>query len=574
MNEQFREAWRVLPDYLTQHVILSASALGLATLIGLPLTVLAARSARVRWPALAFASVLQTVPGLALMALFYPALLAVSALTTRAFGFATPALGFLPALLALTLYGLLPILRNGVAALSSIDPAILEAAKGVGMTPSQQLFRVEAPLAAPVFMAGLRTSAVWTIGAATLATPVGQTSLGNYIFSGLQTENWVFVAFGCIASAGLALVADFLLAVMERGATRRSLLLFACGGGALVAGVAAAFVGAQGAGSSAYVIGAKNFSEQYILADLMAERVRASGASVRLSEGLGSAVAFRALASGDIDAYVDYSGTLWTNVMRRTDRPTRRAMIAQITDFMKKRYGVRVLGALGFQNAYALTMQKARARALGVRTIGDLAPLAPRLTLGADLEFLERPEWRSVQAAYHLHFQAMRSYNPTFMYRALASGEADVISAFSSDGRIAADHLVTLSDPLRALPNYDALVLLSPRRAHDQRLIDSLRPLIGAIDVCAMRAANYMVDRTKEKLSPAQAAHALARRIKRRAPARGRAADGEGCATSAATAPAAGSSAPPRSSGFAKAGSKRSSTSVDRRERSPLSVRR
>ena len=99
--------------------------------------------------------------------------------------------------------------------------AVLEAADGAGMTPSQRLWRVEAPLALPVVMAGIRTAAVWTIGAATLSTPVGQTSLGNYIFAGLQTENWVSVLFGCAASAVLALVVDQLLGLIETGAAKR-----------------------------------------------------------------------------------------------------------------------------------------------------------------------------------------------------------------------------------------------------------------------------------------------------------------------------------------------------------------
>ena len=93
---------------------------------------------------------------------------------------------------------MLPILRNGITGLSGVDPTVIEAAKGVGMTPRQRLVRVEAPLAAPVIMAGIRNSAVWTIGAATLATTVGQTTLGNYIFSGLQTENWISVLFGSV----------------------------------------------------------------------------------------------------------------------------------------------------------------------------------------------------------------------------------------------------------------------------------------------------------------------------------------------------------------------------------------
>src|SRR5205085_11407700 len=122
---------------------------------------------------------------------------------------------------ALTLYSMLPILRNGVAGLAGVDPAVIEAADAVGMTSQQRLVRVEAPLAAPVVMAGIRTAAVWTIGAATLSTSVGQTSLGNYIFSGLQTENWIFVLFGCVVAAVLARAVDQLLGLIEIGVTRR-----------------------------------------------------------------------------------------------------------------------------------------------------------------------------------------------------------------------------------------------------------------------------------------------------------------------------------------------------------------
>jgi osmoprotectant transport system permease protein len=96
------------------------------------------------------------------------------------------------------------------------------------------------------------------------------------------------------------------------------------------------------------------------------------------------------------------------------------------------------------------------------------------------------------------------------MYRALAGGDADVISAFSSDGRIAADHLVLLSDPKAAIPPYDAVILISPKRAGDRRLVEALRPLVGAISVQAMQAANYSVDRDTGKVTPAEAARALA----------------------------------------------------------------
>ena len=515
MDERIAAAWALLPDYLSQHVLLSVCALLLGGGVSLPLAVAASRSAAVRWPALFGASVIQTIPSLALLALFYPLLLALSGLSRQWFGHGFAALGFTPSLLALTLYSMLPILRGGVTGLTGVDPAAREAALGLGMTETQALLRVDLPLAAPSIMAGIRTAAVWTVGAATLATPVGQTSLGNYIFSGLQTENWVFVLFGCAASAGLALAADQLLGLIESGVTRRKAWRIWTGGLGLIIGVGVALTPLIAAPRDAgYKIGAKNFSEQYILAELMARRLRAGGAAVTIKSDLGSATAYRAVAAGEIDAYVDYSGTLWSNVTGKTGNPGRDAVLTGLKADLAKRDGVLLLGALGFENAYALTMRADRAAALHVASIADLAARAPELVLGSDLEFLSRPEWKALQAAYGLRFRRQTAYQPTFMYRALSDGEADVISAFSSDGRIAADRLVVLTDPKHALPPYDAVILVSPRRSHDRRLLAALAPLIGAVPVGAMRDANYSVDRDREKRSPAQAALTLARGVR------------------------------------------------------------
>jgi osmoprotectant transport system permease protein len=511
VDERLASALHLLPEYLSQHVLLSAAALVLGVAISLPLTVAASRSAGVRWPVLGLASVIQTVPSLALLALFYQLLLGLSALCRRLFGFGFAALGFLPSLLALTLYSMLPILRNGVTAITGLDPAIRQAARGVGMTRSQRLWRVELPLAAPMIMAGVRTAAVWVIGTATLATPVGQTSLGNYIFSGLQVENWVWVLFGCGAAVALAIITDQLLALIELGVARRRPRLSWIGVGLLLVGVAAAgSVPLAGSGRGGYIVGAKNFSEQYILAALISDRIHDTGHGAVERTDLGSTIAFRALAANELDAYVDYSGTLWTNILGRTDAVPRAQMLRELRAELRRRYGVELLGALGFENAYALAMRGDRATALGIHTIGDLARLAPQLTLGGDLEFFARPEWRMLEARYGLAFRARRQYQPTFMYRALMSGEVDVITAFSSDGRIAADHLTVLQDPLHAIPPYDAVLLLSPRRAADPTLRRALAPLIGAIPIGLMRQANFRVDRPRDKLSPAQAARWLA----------------------------------------------------------------
>src|ERR1700724_1559730 len=200
-DPRWSEALGHLPDYLGNHVRVSVTALALGLAISLPLAIMARNRPALRGALLGLASIVQTVPGLALLALFYPLLLALAALSLSWFGLSFSAFGFLPAVLALALYSMLPVLRNTITGLNGVDPAIVEAAQGVGMTPQQSLLKVELPLALPFIMAGIRPAAVWVIGTATLSTPIGQTSLGNYIFAGLQTQNWVFVLFGCVAAA-------------------------------------------------------------------------------------------------------------------------------------------------------------------------------------------------------------------------------------------------------------------------------------------------------------------------------------------------------------------------------------
>jgi osmoprotectant transport system permease protein len=513
MNANLHEALAVLPDYLSQHMLLSVAALVLGVAISLPLAVAAAHNRALRGAVLGFAGLIQTIPALALLALFYPVLLALSLLSQRLFGFGFRALGFLPALLALTLYSMLPVLRNTVTALVGIDPAIRMAAQGVGMTPRQSLRLVELPLAAPVIMAGIRTAAVWVIGLATLSTPIGQTSLGNYIFTGLQTENWVFVLFGCVAAGAAALLADRLLALAEDGIAQRSSWRLWSAALGLAVVLLASLLPGLGKSQTSLVIGAKNFDEQYILSSLIGQRLQAIGVTSTVKPDLGSAIAFHALAAGDVDLYVDYSGTIWGNQMHRSDLPGRAAMLVQMKDWMARSHGITLLGSLGFENAYSFAMRRDRAEALHINSLADLAAVSRRLKMGGDFEIFTRPEWRAVTGAYGLGFAAQRQYQPNFLYRAVASGDVDVISAFSSDGRIAQYGLKILSDPKGALPPYDAVLLLGPAHGRDAALIAALSPLIGTIRLGDMQQANLMVDRDKDKQTPAQAATWLATRI-------------------------------------------------------------
>ena len=507
-------AWANLPEYLGWHVLLSLSAVLLGICISLPLAIASSRSALLRGPALAFASVVQTIPGLALLALFYPILLALSAVTHSLFGFGVRAFGYLPAMAALTLYSMLPILRNTITGLQGVDRAVMRAARAVGMTDRQSLWIVELPLAAPVIVAGIRTAAVWVIGTATLSTPVGQTSLGNYIFTGLQTENWVFVLFGCVAAAVLALAVDRVLALAEESVARRSKTRLGVAIAGLVVIVAASiFPLLRTGGEHPAVIGTKTFDEQFILGSLIEHRLQRAGFSTVRRDGLGSTILFRALANGDVDVYVDYSGTIWSDVMKRRDLPPRQQVLSQMAEWLKRTRGIGYVGTLGFENAYAFAMRSDRANALHIHSLADLATYAPRMKIGGDYEIFSRPEWRSVERAYGIKFGVERQYQSNFMYRAVETGDVDVISAFSSDGRIAQYGLTLLSDPKGALPPYDAVLLVSPGRTADKRFLAALQPLIGRIDLKTMQQANLMVDRDVDKRSPDDVARMLDQRI-------------------------------------------------------------
>jgi len=507
-DPRIADAFAHLPDYFGNHVRVSLIALALGLALSLPLALLCLRRPVLRAAALAVTSIVQTIPGLALLALFYPLLLALASLSEELTGVSFSALGLLPSVLALALYSMLPVLRNTITGLGSIDPAVREAAQGVGMTPRQSLTMVELPLAMPVIMAGIRTAAVWVVGTATLSTPIGQTSLGNYIFAGLQTQNWVSVLFGCVAAALLALAIDQLLALMESGAAKRSRGRIAASALGLLVLIALAFApgGGNASGAKNYVIGTKPFAEQYVLASLIGERLAASGMTATVREGLGSAVIFDALVAGDIDVYVEYTGTIWANQMKRNDARPREQVLAAVTRWLKDRYNVTVLGGLGFENAYALAMSKQRADALGIRTLSDLGPHSPDLSIAGDYEFFARPEWQALRATYGLMFRRQQSMQSEFMYPAIEGGDVDIIAAYTSDGRVAQYGLTTLTDDRRAIPPYDAIVLISPRRAGDVALAAALRPLIGKIDVATMREANRRVGSENAQTPQAAAA--------------------------------------------------------------------
>ena len=499
---QIASQFDTLPSRLGGHIFLSLTALFVGIVLSVPLGVWAAPRPRVEKTALLLTSVIQTIPSLALLALMV---------------FAWGTIGWIPALIALILYSLLPMLRNTITGLQGIDPAILEAADGVGMNRWQALWLVRLPLAMPTMVAGIRTASVWVVGAATIAQPVGATSLGNYIFVGLQTFNPVSLLFGCFFAALLALTLDGLLHGLERAARVRNLRLagiIGCGllllafsplilsqfkilgrpNAVAVPGEDFAVQDDPQQNVSKFVVGSKPFTEQYILADLIAKRLRAGGMEVEVKDGMGSATTLLALETGELDCYVDYTGTIWTNFMKKKELLTRAEILIEASAYLLKEKQIVCLGTLGFSNDYVFVMSRDRAEQLGIQDLYELAKQSSKLKAGGDIEFFDRLEWRNVKKVYGLDFEECISMDSTLMYGAVESGQIDVAVAYGTDGRINRYDLAVLDDPAVALPPYDAMLVVSPSLARNHKAVAALRPLLQAIGPTQMQIANGMVD--------------------------------------------------------------------------------
>jgi osmoprotectant transport system permease protein len=470
-----------------EHVVLVLLATTIAVAIGLPLGIAMTRSPRLARPVLALTSVAQTIPSLAL------------------FGFLIPVpliggVGARSAIVALALYALLPILRNTYTGLLQVDRAVLEAATGLGMTPGQRLRMVELPLALPVILAGVRVATVVAVGTATIAAAIGAGGLGTYVFRGLATVDTRLILAGAIPAAVLALAADALLGALERarrpgrGAAWLALTVAAVLALALAS---PALRGGRGPGGRPVVVGSKNFTEQVVLGEILATLLEARGFAVqrRLNLG-GTTLCDAALRAGQVDLYVEYTGTALTEILKRPAQSVPARVYAEVVEGYAA-VGVRVGEPLGFDNSYALVVRPADARSRGWRRISDLAPDAGALRVGLFGEFLEREDGMpGLVRTYGLRFgRPPIEMDLGLLYQALAGGQVDLVVGSATDGLIAALDLVVLEDDRRYFPPYDAVpVMNAAGLAAHPGLEDAVRELAGRIDAAAMRRLNHAVD--------------------------------------------------------------------------------
>jgi osmoprotectant transport system permease protein len=376
-----------------------------------------------------------------------------------------------------------------------VDPAVVEAATGLGMTDAQKLRLVELPLALPVILAGVRIAAVVSVGTATIAAAIGAGGLGTYVFRGLATVDTRLILAGALPAALLALFVDGLLARVEKSERPgRAALAVALGA------VAVALVlggGRRHAAGPPVVVGSKNFTEQVILGEIVAAHLEARGFRVdrRLNLG-GTSLCHAAVRSGQIDLYVEYTGTALTDVLKRpvANDP------AVVLDTVREGYrglGLSVGDPLGFNNTYALVMRSERAEALGITRMSDLAAHAATLRVGLFGEFLEREDgMRGLLRVYEFRFRIPpKEMDLGLLYRALLEDEVDLAVGSATDGLIAAHRLRVLEDDRRYFPPYDAVAVVNAARldAHPG-LQAAMAELSGRISEEAMRRMNYAVD--------------------------------------------------------------------------------
>ena len=370
------------------------------------------------------------------------------------------------------------------------------------MTPRELLRQVELPLALPSIVAGVRVAAVVGVGSATIAAAIGAGGLGEYIYRGLSMVDTTVILAGAVPAAALALAVDGSLLWLEkqlsarrRSASRRAAAVAAV---VVVAIVLISSAAAARRGRGAIVVGSKNFTEQLVLGELLAQAIERDGGMPvdrRLNLG-GTLICDQALIAGDIDVYVEYTGTSLTAVFHQPVS-TDAATVFDTVRALYAKSGRTLLPPLGFNNTFAILVRGADARARGLRTIDDAVPESAHWRAGFGYEFVERPDgYAGLAKAYGLRFpDAPRVMDLTLSYRALAAGQVDLIAGDATAGLIKGLDLFQLADTRHYFPPYDAAaVARAETLLRNPQVRTALEQLSGRVSAADMRAMNYAAD--------------------------------------------------------------------------------
>jgi len=511
----------------SEHVMLAGLSTLAAVVMGVAIGIIAFRNERWRSSILAAVGILQTIPGLAMLVFLMTVLNRI---------------GFLPAFFALTLYALLPIVRNTLTGLANVSKTTILAAEGLGLNAQQQLFYVRLPIAAPFIMAGIRTATVIGIGLATLAAFIGGGGLGEFINRGLALSNTRLILLGAIPAAVLAILADLTLSAAEWGlkpVSRSSsgnisgsnsgnnserpvssqilsqIVLKRCALAlpiVLLSLSLGLYTFSHGPLADVPVrIGTKQFSEQIILGELMAQVIEHKThlkVERRFDLG-GTMICHGALINNEIDMYPEYTGTSLLAVLHEPfiADPVRALYI--VSKDYDERFGIRWLAPFGFNNTWALIVKADSPKFREITSISGLEPVARQLEAGLTAEFAERDDgFLGLSKTYNLHFGRVRDLDPNLVYLAVSLKQVDLAAGNSTDGRIPTYGLRALKDDKHFFPPYQgAPIVREDFLAAHPDAGAALSSLANQIDDRTMQTLNFEVDGLKR--SPASVAKAF-----------------------------------------------------------------
>lgn len=491
--EFVKQNWAEIFALTREHIFLVFVATALAVLIGVPLGVLLTRKKSLQTPILGIANILQTVPSLALFGLLIP----ISFI----------GIGAKSAIIALTLYSFLPIIRNTVTGIFGVDAKVKEAATAMGMTDWQILKMVELPLAAPVILTGIRVAIVIAVGVATIAAAVGAGGLGTYIFRGLRQNDNNLLLAGAMFSAILALFADFALGQIEkiyslnsrvnkRSATVRKLV--AAGAAILIFLVLVfPFVSnfkTQNSNLQTIRVGSKDFTESVILAEILAQMLEKRGLNIERKFELGGNLAHDALVANQLDVYPEYTGTAYTAILKKQPVTDTGRVYDETRKEYAEKFDLNLSPPLGFSNDFAILIRGDEARKNNLKTISEAVPFSNNWQAGFGQDFMSRKDgYEGFAKAYSFNFTKQpREMDLALTYQALKSGQLDIIAGNSTDGLISALDLFQLEDDKKYFPPYQAVFIARKDKA--EILNEAFEKLKDAISTEEMRRMNYEVD--------------------------------------------------------------------------------
>lgn len=466
---------------LIQHMQLSFISLLIAVLIAVPLGIFLMERKRIAEPIIQVTAIFQTIPSLAILGLLIPLV----------------GIGTVPAIVALIIYALLPILRNTYTGLTGIDPSLNEAADAMGMSRRRKLLKVQLPLALPVIMAGIRTAMVLIIGTATVAALIGAGGLGSLILLGIDRGNNYLIVLGAVPAALLAIVFDQLLRYFEKTSFKKTAIILGTGLVVVTALLTAPILFGE---DDDLVIAGKIGAEPEILMNIYKLLIEdQSDLTARVEPNFGrTTFVFNALRSDEIDIYTEFTGTVLTNFFDIIPEPgsTEEEVFEEARDLLAEDYDMTLLDPMAFNNTYAIAVTPEFAEEHGVETISDLAPVTDQVSAGFTLEFNDRADgYPGIEDMYGFSFDNITTMEPQLRYTAIESGDVNLIDAYSTDAQLAEYNLVVLEDDQDLFPPYQGAPLMMTALLDDHpEIAEILSVLDGRITDDQMRDMNYEVD--------------------------------------------------------------------------------